>query len=415
MPSIRLGCIAALLLPILLWTQPVLAEDESPSACDLFNSASPFDLESLGERLAASAVGCDQNRLVLDFGIAEADSMLPLAEAERYVKDEFDFYGLAGFYSITRLSIVNADGISRVEEHVELSGRDWLSVMGRFTTIGLQAPGATVEVDESGARLRWQRGSPVRLTAVVGSKTNLADIDPVFAKTRYSHLWDWLGALSLAVESSLEFLHSSLGMSWGWVIVIFSVLVKILLLPVSFMTVRFQRSVSQHQTQLEPILREIKENYDGEEAHNRIMAAHKDLGISPFFTLKPLLGSFIQVPILVAIFNALGEMPQLAGDSFLWIGDLAYPDTIGQLPFAIPLLGNTVSLLPFVMTVVTVASTLHYRNRHAPASAVQAQKKQLYLMAAAFFVLFYPFPAGMLLYWTMANILQWAQQHLIKV
>ncbi len=145
------------------------------------------------------------------------------------------------------------------------------------------------------------------------------------------------------------------------------------------------------------------------------MDAHRRLGVSPFFTLKPLLGSFIQVPILIAIFNALGEMPQLAGESFLWIGDLAYPDTIGQLPFAIPLLGSTISLLPFVMTVVTILSTLYYRNRHSPASAVNAQKKQLYLMAAAFFVLFYPFPAGMLLYWTMANILQWAQQQLIRI
>ena len=52
---------------------------------------------------------------------------------------------------------------------------------------------------------------------------------------------------------------------------------------------RFQRRVSQVQAQLAPQLAEIKANYDGEEAHNRLMAAHKSLGVLPFYTLKPML------------------------------------------------------------------------------------------------------------------------------
>ncbi len=265
MPAPRLSCVVALLLAVLLSSQPGLAgeDNEEPSVCEFFASALPLDAESQGRPVAASSSRCEQDRIVIDFGIAQAETVLPLDNAERYVRDEFEFYGLAGFYSITRLSVVDADGVSRIEESAELADRDWLAVTGRFRTIGLMAPGATVMIDETGARLQWPTGSPVRLTAVVGRKVSLADIDPVFEKTRYAHLWDWLGALSIAVESSLVFLKSLLGMNWGWVIVIFSVLVKILLLPVSFMTVRFQRSVSKHQAQLEPVLREIKEKYDG--------------------------------------------------------------------------------------------------------------------------------------------------------
>ena len=181
------------------------------------------------------------------------------------------------------------------------------------------------------------------------------------------------------------------------------------------MTVHFQRRVSKVQAQLAPRLADIKANYDGEDAHNRLMAAHKELGVSPFYTLKPMLGSLIQIPILIAVFNAFGEMPQLGGQSFLWIENLAYPDSIGHLPFAIPMFGANISLLPFIMTAVTLFSTIIFSNRHAPEAEVNRQKRNLYFMAGAFFVLFYPFPAAMVLYWTLANILQTIQQQVIRI
>ena len=192
-------------------------------------------------------------------------------------------------------------------------------------------------------------------------------------------------------------------------------MLKILLLPVGIFTTNIQREVSQIQTQLAPRLAEIKASYDGEEAHNLLMAAHKELGVSPLYTLKPMLGTFIQVPIWIAVFNALGEMPQLDGQSFLWIDNLAFPDTVGQLPSAIPLLGDKISLLPFLMTVVTVGSTVLFKNRHATAIEMKRQRRNLYLMAVAFFVLFYPFPAAMVLYWTLANVFYAIQQQVIKI
>jgi len=185
--------------------------------------------------------------------------------------------------------------------------------------------------------------------------------------------------------------------------------------PKGVMTVRFQRRASKVQTLLEPQLASIKTNYDGEEAHNRLIAAHKEAGVSPFFTLKPVLGSLVQVPILVAVFNALGEMPQLDAHSFLWIESLAYPDTLGHLSFGVPMFGDTISLLPFIMTAVTLCSTIIYRNRHSTKLAIKRQKRNLYLMAAGFFILFYPFPSAMVLYWALANILQTIQQQIIKI
>jgi len=67
-------------------------------------------------------------------------------------------------------------------------------------------------------------------------------------------------------------------------------------------------------------------------------------------------------------------------------------------------------LLPLLMTLVTIVSALLFQDRHAPAEELKRQKRNLYLMALAFFVLFYPFPAAMVLYWTLSNALQIVQQ-----
>ena len=233
-----------------------------------------------------------------------------------------------------------------------------------------------------------------------------------FKALKYAHLWGWLRQVSLGLEWLLSSINQWVGY-WGWSIVVLSLLMKLLLMPVSLLTIRLQRMVSKNQTLLAPRLLEIKQNFKGEEAHNEMMKAHKDLGITPFYALKPLFSNLIQIPILVAIFNVLGEMSQLEAQSFLWINDLSLPDTLFHLGFAVPLFGSGFNLLPFLMTAITLFSTIFYKNELAPKSETQKQKVNLYLMAFAFFVLFYPFPASMVLYWAMANVWQFMQQKLL--
>ena len=161
----------------------------------------------------------------------------------------------------------------------------------------------------------------------------------------------------------IVFIHSNIAASWALSIFIFSVIVKILLLPVARLTKNSQDKANLLRAKLDPELAQIKRDYDGEEAHNRIMAAHKSLGVTPFYGLKPMLVTLIQLPILIAVFNALGEMPQFSGQSFLWIDDLARPDVLGLLSTSVPLLGDMFSLLPFLMSGVTLASVFLMDNR----------------------------------------------------
>ena len=400
----------------LFWHNASLAQDAvyERIGCNVELAITILDIGSNGQRLPIDSSACRMGGLLLTFGVAAADTRLSLSSLENRVRNDFRFFGLAGFYSTTSTQVFAADSIGKPTGRFELGDSDRVVIAGRYAAVELTAPGAEIVTDGDVAYLRWQSGTKIEISLSDGTKTQIDSAAPSFEHLRYFHLWDWLGSISRAVEWSLSTIRTATNASWGWVIVLFALLLKVLMLPVGIITARLQSEVSEYQTRLAPRISEVKRDYDGEEAHKRIMAAHKALGISPFFMLKPMLGSLIQVPILIAVFNALGEMPQLVGESFLWITDLAYPDSVAPLTISIPLLGNTLNLLPIVMTIVTIASTLAYKNSRAPASAVRSQKLNLYLMAGAFFVFFYPFPAAMVLYWTLANILQFAQQQFLK-
>jgi len=334
------------------------------------------------------------------------------------VQENYTFYGLASYYNNVGHYVVADNETRKIDggESIELKQAQWLIIAGRHNVLLIKAMGLSLRLDGStlvldNPEILNHSGSVAKLV----TKSELASIAPELDKIRYIHLWSALAWLTKLVETSLVGVQLHLVSDWGLAIVVFSVLLKILLLPLGVMTVRFQRRASKVQTLLEPQLASIKTNYDGEEAHSRLIAAHKEAGVSPFFTLKPVLGSLVQVPILVAVFNALGEMPQLDAHSFLWIESLAYPDTLGHLSFGVPMFGDTISLLPFIMTVVTLYSTIIYKNRHSTELAIKRQKRNLYLMAAGFFILFYPFPSAMVLYWALANILQTIQQQIIKI
>jgi YidC/Oxa1 family membrane protein insertase len=332
-----------------------------------------------------------------------------------HVVESHPFYGLAAYYNGLTLYRVNADGVEALapEQSVSLDGENWFVAVGRFRSLVLRTPGTTLITGDQ--TFSVSKDASLSLDARLVRNDELQSIAPALGQLRYAHLWWPIAQLARGVEWSLVELRGLSGLGWGMTIVLFTLVLKLLMVPLGFLTVRMQRQVSQHQGQLAPTLAEIKSTYDGEDAHKRIMAAHKALGVTPFFVLKPMLVMFIQIPVWIAVFNALGEMPQLEGMGFLWIESLAYPDAIGTLPFVIPLFGDSVSLLPLLMTAVTVVSALLFQDRLAPDEELKKQKRNGYLIALLFFVLFYPFPAAMVLYWTLSNALQIVQQRVIKV
>ncbi len=327
------------------------------------------------------------------------------------------FAGLASYYNDVNFYIVGKDSFQPLEpgEAFVLEHDTWLAVAARFEVLLVQDtdPGLRLSGREGALEYLKTQVEPGRLQLV--KKSELHTVAPELDQVRYAHLWAPLSWLAKVVEYSLLTIQAHAVSHWGLAIVVFSILLKLALFPVNNVVTGLQDEVSRVRSLLEPRLAEIKANYDGEEAHNRIMAVHRTLGVTPFYSLKPLLGVLVQVPIWIAVFNALGEMPQLAGQSFLWIDDLAYPDVIAVIPFDVPLFGATVHLLPFVMFGVTCLSALTFRNDLWSNREHTRQRRNLCWIALAFLLLLYPFPAAMVLYWTLNSLLQLLAQLFIRI
>lgn len=339
----------------------------------------------------------------------------PWEFAKKHVQESREFYGLASYYNNLTVLLLKDDDIRLVEAggRFALGEEDTLAIVGRFKA--LLVSGSSLEGSLTDTETLKLHPGAVKLNVAIVEKKELAILSGQLDDIRYHHLWWPLAWLAKIAESILVFIQTQLVSSWGMAILLFTLVMKVFLLPLNFYSVAAQRRVSILQSAIEPRVDAIKKSYDGEEAHNRMMAVYREQGVTPFYLLRPLLVSLIQVPILIAIFNALGEMSQLSGASFYWIDDLAYPDSIGSIGASIPLLGKDISVLPWLMTAITISAALLFENRYSSPAALKGQRRNLYFMAAAFLVLFYPFPAAMVLFWTATNLLQTAQQQMIKI
>jgi YidC/Oxa1 family membrane protein insertase len=316
------------------------------------------------------------------------------------VLDPYPFAGLASYFNNVGFLIVDDASVKELKEHQSyvLQDNEWLVIVGRFRVLLLQQAGIQLERTDpylNATNLLELDKSP---SIVVLEKSQLEQFAPELSKIRYYHLWKPLASLAFATERSLIFLNQYLLQNWILTLIAFSLAIKILLFPITQHTEAAQNKVDAIRLVLDPQLEEIKRRFDGETAHNKIMEAHKKLGVSPFFSLRPMLVTLIQFPILIATFNALGEMPQFQGVSFLWIEDLAYPDSLASLPTRLAILGSEISLLPFVMSTLTLASMLYVSG--------SVKKTSVIFMPLLFLILFYPFPAAMVLYWALVNFWQ---------
>lgn len=340
--------------------------------------------------------------------IADLDAVV-----QKDVVDPHKFFGMAGYYNEAYFRKVNAKGALRkldAGKHVLKEG-EWFAAVGRFNVLTIQAPGLHVEISKEGKAELLNSNVLMQQTTKLDivTKPELKSLAPELGTLRYSHLIAPIRWLCLLLDWIMVLLHIVFG-SWGAAIIVIALLIKIALLPLSRLVKRYQAHVSRTQTALAPRLAEIKRTLKGEAAHKAFVAAHEAQGVTTFFALKPMVGLLIQIPVWIAIFNVLAEMPQLKSQGFLWMRDLAYPDAVLNWGTSIPLLGNTLNIMPIVMTVVTIVSTLMFQDSDATPKALSKQKRNLFFMAAAFLVLFYPFPSGMVFYWTLANILNFALQ-----
>ncbi len=239
----------------------------------------------------------------------------------------------------------------------------------------------------------------------------------------YCHLWSWLAALCVVLEGVLSALHSVLG-NWGGSILVLAIGVRVCMLPLSRYGMREQQAFQRKQAQIKPLLAAVKKKHKGDflKVNEETLRIYKEYEISSLAPLKGSLPLLIQLPILFAFYQLLSNSYELRGVPFLWIEDLSNPDRLFSWGVKLPLLGDAVNVLPMVMFAchVMIAHDLTKsamkKSSTKENNSKRTKKHQLssYFLPLMMFVLFYSFPAGCMLYWTVGSIFQVFEQRAMR-
>jgi YidC/Oxa1 family membrane protein insertase len=186
--------------------------------------------------------------------------------------------------------------------------------------------------------------------------------------------------------------------NWGVAIILLTVLIKAAFYPLS---AKSYRSMAQMR-ELAPRLQSMKEKFgdDKQKMQQAMMEMYRTEKINPMSGCLPIL---IQIPVFIALYwMILGTVELRNAPFFGWIQDLSVPDTLfGTLPW----LNMPIGLLPILMGATMIIQT---SLNPAPTDPIQA--KVMKVMPIVFSIFFFFFPAGLVLYWLVNNILSIAQQ-----
>lgn len=182
--------------------------------------------------------------------------------------------------------------------------------------------------------------------------------------------------------------------SQGASVIGLSFVVTLLTLPLYMVAESWQEKERLIQKKMEPTVARIKEVFKGDERYMITTTYYRQNHYHPLMALRSSFSLLIQIPFFISAYQFLSHLDALKGHGFLFIRDFGSPDST----FVIN--GFAINVLPLAMTIINCISGILYSKGH-PLS----EKIQIFACAAVFLVLLYSSPAGLVVYWTMNNIL----------
>jgi YidC/Oxa1 family membrane protein insertase len=201
-------------------------------------------------------------------------------------------------------------------------------------------------------------------------------------------------------EVVLEFFHNTVGVGWGLAIILMTFTIRLAILPLTFRGAKGMQEIQQ----LQPEMKRLQERHKGDRQRmqQETMKLYQEHGVNPLSSCLPIL---LQLPFFLALYFLLSG-DNFAADlertdpSFLFIPDLAAPPT-----------GVVLGVLIAVYIATQLGSSM--------VSMISADPMQRRIFMAlpfvfGIFILFYDFPAGLLVYWITTNVWTVGQQLLIR-
>ena len=202
--------------------------------------------------------------------------------------------------------------------------------------------------------------------------------------------------------------------SYGLIILILTLIVKIVLLPLTY---RSYLSMAKMRV-LKPQIDEINDKFSKDkqmEKQQALMGLYKKAGVNPMGGCLPLL---LQLPILYAMFKFFPTSIELRQQPFLWATDLSTYDSIiswhGNIPILTFLFSNHISLWTLLMTITTVMSIKMNDQAAASSTQMPGMKTMMYVMPVMFMFMLNNFSSALTYYYFLTNIVTFGQNFLFK-
>jgi YidC/Oxa1 family membrane protein insertase len=196
--------------------------------------------------------------------------------------------------------------------------------------------------------------------------------------------------LSIALLFFVRFLHQYFS-NYGVAIIILTILIKIIFWPLGNISYRSMKEMQK----LQPKINELKEKYKNDKSKigQETMAMYRSHKVNPMSGCLPIL---IQIPVFIGLYNTLLYAIELRHSPFFWwIQDLSAKD-------------------PYYITPIIMGATQFIQQKMTPTVGDPMQAKIMLLMPVVFTFIFLNFPAGLVIYWLLNNILSIGQQYYIN-
>lgn len=221
--------------------------------------------------------------------------------------------------------------------------------------------------------------------------------------TPYAYAWlqPIIRPFAAAILWVLSYLHSTLGIGYGWVLVIFGVLMRIVLWPLNAKAMRAQVKNMAVQPILQARMAEVREKYknDAQRQQQEMMKVYQEIGVNPLSMMSGCLPMLIPMPILITLFFVFQNSIVFRGESFLWLPDLSLKDPL------------------YILPVFLMASMFGLQWISAKMSGMEQNpqmKMMMYFMPIMLGVIFFNLASGLNLYYATTNIATIPQQLLIS-
>lgn len=205
--------------------------------------------------------------------------------------------------------------------------------------------------------------------------------------------WRWLRPIIRPlvgiVMLVLDWMHEVLNLAYGWVLILFGVLMRVVLFPLYQKSMRAQLA----QMQVQPLMKSIQEQHkdDPQRLQQEMMKLYREHNINPLAGCLPML---LPMPILFTLFFVFQGTIEFRGVPFFWLPDLSLKDPLYIIPV---LMGASMFLLSWI-------------GQRGMEQTNPQMKMMTYVLPVVFTVMFVNFPSGLNLYYTTSNIASLPQQ-----